>query len=400
MSRRGRGKKRSGRSKAEQKTMDPVTEAMADMAMKEVIEGQMREAFMKDPEAFGKMCGMPKGSDERLEIKKRWTAAAVYDRVEAALKKEKELEVIRIRPNFIWSQFWTMPPFLLPNGEKDAGIINDLLVKSWETQGSSCPSLPKLFKPDDILTDIFPDKIHGLMHYYFKCIPGKFCKKSQKFMENTYGKQNLTITEITTKIERIVGLLDYHNGEVTHHIYLKIGDQNIEIDNAFALYHMNYFNAKRDDGLTFMMAKSNLTFRDEDPGTTRRHYAYIPDEVRLQKGREIALTKLRLVIGRDEKSEQKLAYENSCAFNERRIIYDIEMRKYIKEKYGVEIPTLTEKWSKLCWNCFEAKAELKKCSVCTIAQYCSKECQKKDWKIHKEIHGFEDYLKRYELMSP
>ena len=163
---------------------------------------------------------------------------------------------------------------------------------------------------------------------------------------------------------------------------------------------MNYFKAKLDEGMRFMLAKRSVSFLDEDPGTTEKHYPYIPDEARLQKGREIELTKLRLVIGQDEKAEQKLAYENSCAFNERRIIYDLEMRKYIKEKYGVEIPSLTEKWSKLCWNCFEAKANMKKCSVCLIAQYCGKDCQTKDWIIHKEIHKFEEYLNRYELMSP
>ena len=32
------------------------------------------------------------------------------------------------------------------------------------------------------------------------------------------------------------------------------------------------------------------------------------------------------------------------------ITYDFEMRKFIKEKFGVEIESPVKKWSKLCWN--------------------------------------------------
>lgn len=37
-----------------------------------------------------------------------------------------------------------------------------------------------------------------------------------------------------------------------------------------------------------------------------------------------------------------------------------------------------------CWHCNEMKA-FKKCSQCTTARYCSKNCQKKDWSNHKKI---------------
>ena len=38
---------------------------------------------------------------------------------------------------------------------------------------------------------------------------------------------------------------------------------------------------------------------------------------------------------------------------------------------------------KLCWACGAAVMPLKKCSVCTVAAYCSGACQKADWKAHK-----------------
>lgn len=42
----------------------------------------------------------------------------------------------------------------------------------------------------------------------------------------------------------------------------------------------------------------------------------------------------------------------------------------------------------LCWNCEDltkaSPAELRKCVRCQKAYYCSKECQKEDWKRHKK----------------
>ena len=67
-------------------------------------------------------------------------------------------------------------------------------------------------------------------------------------------------------------------------------------------------------------------------------------------------------------------------------IFDVHMRKFIKEKYGVEIKSLANKWIKLCWNCFAATEELWMCSKCKTARYCGKSCQAQDWKVHKILH--------------
>ena len=37
-----------------------------------------------------------------------------------------------------------------------------------------------------------------------------------------------------------------------------------------------------------------------------------------------------------------------------------------------------------CANCGERNSEMKKCADCGKVQYCSRECQKKHWKVHKE----------------
>ena len=46
-------------------------------------------------------------------------------------------------------------------------------------------------------------------------------------------------------------------------------------------------------------------------------------------------------------------------------------------------PPATTGGRKLCWACGATSVPLKKCSVCTVAAYCSGACQKADWKAHK-----------------
>jgi hypothetical protein len=36
-----------------------------------------------------------------------------------------------------------------------------------------------------------------------------------------------------------------------------------------------------------------------------------------------------------------------------------------------------------CHNCFKTQTSMLKCSLCLTAHYCSKECQKTDWRLHK-----------------
>ena len=101
----------------------------------------------------------------------------------------------------------------------------------------------------------------------------------------------------------------------------------------------------------------------------------------------IGYKKLRLVCGQDEKMEQKLAFESCGSFYPNFVIYDIAMRKFIKEKFDVEIESPVKKWTRLCWKCFKTSETLKACSKCYVAKYCSKECQVQDWKVHKELHA-------------
>ena len=98
----------------------------------------------------------------------------------------------------------------------------------------------------------------------------------------------------------------------------------------------------------------------------------------------------RLHHGNDDKVEQTLVLKGAKAPTvsfSTSIMYDTEMRKFIKEKYGIQIENLAKKWSRLCWNCFAEVENLKRCSKCRIARYCGKDCQVQDWKkVHKIAH--------------
>ena len=83
-------------------------------------------------------------------------------------------------------------------------------------------------------------------------------------------------------------------------------------------------------------------------------------------------------------------------------VYDKLMRFYIREEFGVEVPSIAEEMKNVCWNCGESfkQEELKKCSKCQVARYCSRDCQTSDWSSgHKLMHqiikrGDDSYLKR------
>ncbi len=40
-----------------------------------------------------------------------------------------------------------------------------------------------------------------------------------------------------------------------------------------------------------------------------------------------------------------------------------------------------------CTTCKKASSELKRCAKCSTTLYCSRDCQKADWKTHKKVCG-------------
>ena len=182
-------------------------------------------------------------------------------------------------------------------------------------------------------------------------------------------------------IRRVIGLLETSMGVVAHS-YLKVDKYDIDnTHNRFWSTHTYFVHVLNEEKLI-----------DEDPGTTNRQF--IPTYSDFFNTERFGGKNLRLVQGQDEKWEQKFAYScASCAYSGG-VIYDIAMRKFIKEKHNVEIESLSKKWNRLCWNCFEGNKTLLRCSKCQIALYCNKNCQRQDWKVHKLLHTAHENLKK------
>ena len=115
------------------------------------------------------------GSRELRALWYRWQEKRNKDVIEAALKKEEDLTDLEIQTNFSWPQVWNAPPFLVPQNATNAETINAILIKSWETQGSSCTGLPKITsrfgKEANVLFENKGFKIIALLNYYFKNMP-------------------------------------------------------------------------------------------------------------------------------------------------------------------------------------------------------------------------------------
>ena len=115
------------------------------------------------------------GSKELRKVWYRWQENHSKDVIKAALRKEQDLSAFDIQNNFQWPQVWTEPPFLLPQSATNAQMINTILIKSWETQGSSCAGLPKIVTTAgtnmNVLFENKGFKIIALLNYYFKNLP-------------------------------------------------------------------------------------------------------------------------------------------------------------------------------------------------------------------------------------
>ena len=146
------------------------------------------------------------------KIQKKWAPIAKKDPIEAPLAVEKDLGRIPVVRGSKWgdSFFSELPTSNVPKNVKNAETINAILVKSYETQGSYCPSNPHFHDYDPLphpLAAPWSGRIvNGLLMYYFR---------SMNMADN---------------MERIVGLL--RRTKVVAHSWLKLNDH--VIDNTMA----------------------------------------------------------------------------------------------------------------------------------------------------------------------
>ncbi len=141
-------------------------------------------------------------------------------------------------------------------------------------------------------------------------------------------------------------------------------------------------------GLLFQ-AKHASSYSKEDP---------FKSKLRLYLGQEGSLTetvrhnfRIYRAYANNSAAEKFVVLALGCAkLNPGVKMYDLIMRAYLKQRYGLEPEDLELKWTARCWTCaYQDKGEsksLKTCVECGVGRYCGKECQKEDWKDHKLLH--------------
>ena len=106
--------------------------------------------------------------ENKIEVvEQSWIEYSSQDRIGAMLQKVKDLETLNLQYKVSWPEGRSFPPFLLPKDEENASIINEILVKSMETQSSTCTGIKNSLIEQGCFT------IHGLLSLYFKQIPGR-----------------------------------------------------------------------------------------------------------------------------------------------------------------------------------------------------------------------------------
>ena len=177
------------------------------------------------------------------DIQKKWAPIAKEDPIEALLAVEKDLGLFTVVRNYKWDDHWysKLPTSQVPKNVKNAEIINAILVKSWETQGSDCPSNPQT----ESLASNLCQCIHGLLMYYFKSM------------------------NIADNMERIVGLLSQNDVFPPFvHSFLALNDNHHVIDNTFVLGHIEHCNTEFDFNYF-----STFKYIDTDPADPEYYMA-------------------------------------------------------------------------------------------------------------------------------
>ena len=182
----------------------------------------------------------------------------------------------------------------------------------------------------------------------------------------------------------VCGVLNVKEPEVSiaaPHVFMKIGD-NI-IDNTYshddveknAQDNLNYFIK-----MTAIMRKLK-NYVEESPSKSK---------LNLFGGAAAQFEWNYMDVGCQTDLNQKkqvAAVMKTACTNPGTWIYDKLMRIYLKKEFNVDIESVENEMSKICWNCGLEEGNLKTCSGCKIAQYCDKTCISEDWKImHKMMH--------------
>jgi len=70
-------------------------------------------------------------------------------------------------------------------------------------------------------------------------------------------------------------------------------------------------------------------------------------------------------------------------------LYHLIMAQWIRANWGKTCPNIEAEASRACWACRQETSEgleLKTCTECKVARYCNRDCQRREWRVHKLLH--------------
>lgn len=97
-----------------------------------------------------------------------------------------------------------------------------------------------------------------------------------------------------------------------------------------------------------------------------------------------------IMTATDDRIEQYLVFSLNLVASPGLKALDKLMKKYLFKRFNLQVEDLTEKWESQCWNCIKKSKDLKRCSGCKQALYCSTQCQRAYRKVDKVL----DYERR------
>ena len=162
----------------------------------------------------------------------------------------------------------------------------------------------------------------------------------------------------------IYGSLDYDK-IIIPHIWSTI-DGNI-IDNTYVMHIPENH---------YVQGKAIAKYVNEEPSEWSHKYFLGDEDTRLLGTDDHNVKLFKWILNHQD---QALA----ISFNKVQIQQYYKMiTRFMKDKYNLSVPHFLQS-DNYCWTCLKEEVQLKACSRCKVSRYCSRRCQKIDW---KEIH--------------